>query len=286
MIKVIDGKGIAARIRGEVAQAVKEFKGERAVSPKLCVVLVGGDPASQVYVRNKEKACQEVGMIGEVYRLPATASQLQLNQLIRQLNADRSVHGILLQLPAPKGLDPISALDEISPDKDVDGLHPLNMGKLLRGEELLLAPCTPSGIMELIITTGISYEGAEAVVVGRSNIVGKPVALLLLQRHATVTICHSRTKDLADVCRRADILVAAVGSPGIIRGEMVKPGAVVIDVGTNRIGEKLVGDVEFESVKEVAGFITPVPGGVGPMTIAMLLKNTLQAAKNLTTKQS
>jgi methylenetetrahydrofolate dehydrogenase (NADP+)/methenyltetrahydrofolate cyclohydrolase len=260
---------------------VKKLKEGKGITPKLCVILVGDDPASEVYVRNKEKGCAAVGMLSETHRLPASIKQQPLIDLIRSLNKDASVHGILLQLPLPKGLNPQVVLDEISAEKDVDGLHPYNMGKLLKGEDPLFISCTPQGIIELILSTGVEIKSKEAVVVGRSNIVGKPVALLLLQRHATVTICHSRTADLGAVTRRADILVASVGSPAIIRGEMIKEGAVVIDVGTTRVGDKFVGDVEFESAKTKAAFITPVPGGVGPMTIAMLLKNTyLSAARH------
>lgn len=279
MVKIIDGKGIAEKIRGAVAVEVEELKKEKGVPPKLCVVLVGDDPASQIYVRHKEKACEKAGIISEIHRLSSKIKQNGLIDLIKTLNKDKSVHGILVQLPLPKGMDSIAVLNEIDPKKDVDGLHPLNMGKLLKGEDPMFVPCTPSGIIELILSTGIEIKGKAAVVVGRSNIVGKPIALMLLQRHATVTICHSRTQDLAEKCKNADILVASVGSPGIIHGDMVKKGAVVIDVGMNRLKEKLVGDVDFETAKENAAYITPVPRGVGPMTIAMLLKNTLKAAK-------
>jgi methylenetetrahydrofolate dehydrogenase (NADP+)/methenyltetrahydrofolate cyclohydrolase len=279
MAEIIDGKGIAKRIRGEVAVAVEQLKSKKGIRPKLCVVLVGDDPASQIYVRGKEKACAEAGIVSDVHRLPSSIKQKELIELIKSLNKDKSVHGILVQLPLPKGLDPIAALNEISVEKDVDGLHPVNMGKLLRGEDPLFIPCTPQGIMELILSTGTEFKGKEAVVVGRSNIVGKPIALLLLQKHATVTICHSRTRDLGEVCRRADILVASVGSPRIIHGDMFKEGSIVIDVGVNRVEGKLVGDVDFDTAKAKSAYITPVPGGVGPMTIAMLLKNTLKAAK-------
>lgn len=279
MAEIIDGKSIAKRIRGEVAGGVEKLKNEKGITPKLCVVLVGEDPASQIYVRNKEKACAEAGIASETRRIPASIKEKELIDLIKALNKDASVHGILVQLPLPKGLDAIRVLNEISPDKDVDGLHPLNMGKLLKGEDPLFVPCTPQGILELILSTGTEIKGKEAVVVGRSNIVGKPVSLMLLQRHATVTICHSRTRDLGEETRRADILVATVGSPRIIHGDMVKGGAVVIDVGMNRLEGKLVGDVDFEAARGKAAFITPVPGGVGPMTIAMLLKNTLLAAQ-------
>jgi methylenetetrahydrofolate dehydrogenase (NADP+)/methenyltetrahydrofolate cyclohydrolase len=279
MAKIIDGKALAKGIREGLAGEVLRLKEKHKLVPKLCVLLAGEDPASQLYVRNKERGCAEVGMLSEVLRFSASTSQKELVAKVRELNNDKSVHGILVQLPLPAGIDAIAVLNEISPDKDVDGLHPLNLGKLLKGEKPPFLPCTPQGIVELVLSTGLSIQGKEAVIVGRSNIVGKPVALLLLQHHATVTICHSKTADLGAVARRADILVAAVGSPGIIHGDMVKEGAVVIDVGTNRVGDKFVGDVDFDSVKDRAAFITPVPGGVGPMTIAMLLKNTVEAAK-------
>lgn len=281
MAQIIDGKIIAKRIRDEVAAQVRGLSVKGKEIPKLAVVLAGDDPGSQIYVRNKEKACAEVGIPSEVRRIPASVKEKELIDVVRQLNRDRSVHGILVQLPLPRGVDEKNVLDEISPEKDVDGLHPLNMGKLLKGEDPLFVPCTPQGVMELILSTGIEIKGKEAVVVGRSNIVGKPVSILLLQNHATVTICHSRTRDLGEVTRRAEILVAAVGSPGIIHGEMIREGAVVIDVGMNRVGEKLAGDVDFETAKERAGFLTPVPGGVGPMTIAMLLRNTLKAGQRV-----
>ena len=279
MVKIIDGKAIALSIREDLAKEVAALKKDKGLVPKLVVILVGEDPASQVYVRNKEKACEKAGILGETKRLPAKTSQNELESLIKTLNKDKSVHGILVQLPLPKGLDPIAALNVINPAKDVDGLHPLNMGKLLRGEDPLFSACTPSGIMELILSTGQEIKGKNAVVVGRSNIVGKPMAIMLLAKHATVTICHSRTKNLPEITKNADILVASVGSTHIIQGNMVKNGAIVIDVGMNRLNGKLVGDVEFDTAKEVAGYITPVPGGVGPMTIAMLLKNTLISAK-------
>lgn len=279
MAQIIDGKGISKSVREQVAKGVSKLRQKSGIIPKLCVVLVGEDPASQVYVRGKEKACAEAGIASEVRRLSPSVSQKELNNVVRSLNQDPGVHGVLVQLPLPAGLDPISALNQISPEKDVDGLHPLNMGKLLRGEDPLFVPCTPQGIMELILSTGIEIKSKEAVVVGRSNIVGKPVALLLLQKHATVTICHSRTRDLGEVTRRAEILVASVGSPRLVHGDMVRPGALVIDVGVNRVEGKLVGDVDYESAKDRASFLTPVPGGVGPMTIAMLLKNTLAAAR-------
>lgn len=286
MAQIIDGKSIAKKIRGQIAVEVAELKKKTGIIPKLCVVLVGEDSASQVYVRNKEKACAEAGMISDTRRVPSSIEQKELNDLIKSLNNDPSVHGVLVQLPLPKHLNPKEALEEISAEKDVDGLHPLNMGKLLKGEDPLFVSCTPQGIIELILSTGTDIKGKEAVVVGRSNIVGKPIALLLLQRHATVTICHSRTRDLGEVVKRADILVAAVGSPRIVHGDMVKKGSIVIDVGTNRVEGKLVGDVDFEAAKDRAAYVTPVPGGVGPMTIAMLIKNTLIAAKNVSGRRS
>jgi methylenetetrahydrofolate dehydrogenase (NADP+) / methenyltetrahydrofolate cyclohydrolase len=275
---IIDGKALSKKIRDEVGREIAARISQGLKRPRLVVVLVGDDPASQIYVRNKEKACQEVGMESEVIRLSGTTSQRELEETVKRLNEDQKVDAILVQLPLPKGLDDIKVLAEIDPAKDADGLHPLNMGKMLKGEDCKLLPCTPQGIMEMVLSTGIEIKGKEAVVVGRSNIVGKPVALMLLARHATVTICHSRTKDLAAVVGRADILVAAVGSPEIIKGAMIKKGAVVIDVGTNKIAGKSVGDVEFAQASERASFISPVPGGVGPMTIAMLLRNTLKAA--------
>lgn len=278
MAAIIDGKSIANKIRAGVKEEVKKLKEKEGVTPKLAVVLAGDNPASQIYVRNKEKACAEVGISSDVRRIPPSIKEKELIDIVKQLNKDKSVHGILMQLPLPEGLSDKNVLNEIYPEKDVDGLHPLNMGKLLKGESPRFIPCTPQGIIELILSTGVTMKGTNAVVVGRSNIVGKPISILLLQNHATVTICHSRTKDLGEETRRADILVAAVGSPEIIKEDMIKEGAVVIDVGTNRVGDKLIGDVDFNGAKERAGFISPVPGGVGPMTIAMLLKNTLIAA--------
>jgi methylenetetrahydrofolate dehydrogenase (NADP+) / methenyltetrahydrofolate cyclohydrolase len=285
MGEIIDGKKIAKSIRDEVAQAIKKISASGGRIPKLVVVLVGDDPASQTYVRNKERACNEVGIISEVRRVPGTISEKELLDIVKQLNNDKTVDGMLVQIPLPKQIRENAVTNAIAPEKDVDGLHPMNMGRLLKGENPEMVPCTPRGIIEMIRSTGTEIKGKEAVVVGRSNIVGKPVALLLLQEHATVTVCHSRTANLGEVTRRADILIAAVGSPGIINGEMVKQGAVVIDVGTNRVGEKLVGDVDYDSAKERAAFISPVPGGVGPMTIAMLLKNTLLAYGSRTAKK-
>ncbi|HHW12506.1 MAG TPA: bifunctional methylenetetrahydrofolate dehydrogenase/methenyltetrahydrofolate cyclohydrolase FolD [Firmicutes bacterium] len=274
--KIIDGKALANEVKQQVKGEVEKLAAAGIV-PGLAVVLVGDDPASQIYVRNKEKSCQELGIKSEVYRLPATTTQEELETLIDRLNADPHVHGILVQLPLPAPLREKEITDRIKPEKDVDGFHPVNLGRLLRGEPGI-RPCTPAGIMELIKASRVEVKGRECVVVGRSNIVGKPVFHLLLQEHGTVTVCHSRTPDLVTVTRRADILVVAVGKAGLIDGTMVKPGAVVIDVGVNRLPSgKVVGDVDFSSAQEVAGAITPVPGGVGPMTIAMLMKNTVEA---------
>ncbi|MGB4187675.1 MAG: bifunctional methylenetetrahydrofolate dehydrogenase/methenyltetrahydrofolate cyclohydrolase FolD, partial [Limnochordia bacterium] len=245
--------------------------------PGLAVVLVGDNPASQLYVKMKQKACLEVGIHSEEHRLPASISQGRLLGLIDQLNSDPRIHGILVQLPLPDGLDEEEVIMRIRPEKDVDGFHPINVGRLAIGADTYV-PCTPAGVMKMLDWINYDPAGKKAVVVGRSNIVGKPVAQLLLKRNATVTICHSHTKDLMDECRQADILVAAVGRPQMIKADWVKPGAAVIDVGINKIGKKTVGDVDFDNVKEVAGWITPVPGGVGPMTIAMLLANTVRAA--------
>lgn len=284
---IIDGSAVAARLRGEVAQGVDKLVAEHGIRPGLATVLIGDNPASQTYVRMKQKACEEVGIqsIGRV--LPSDITQQQAEDLVRELNADPSVHGILVQLPLPSHLDEEAVLNAIDLEKDVDGFHPLNIGRLsMKGREPLFIPCTPAGVMVLLEEAGAVFEGANAVVLGRSNIVGMPAAMLLVHRNATVTICHSRTKNLPDVVRQADILVAAVGRAQMVKGDWIKPGAIVIDVGTNRVddpsakrGYRLVGDVAFDEAKEVAGAITPVPGGVGPMTIAMLLKNTLRGAE-------
>jgi methylenetetrahydrofolate dehydrogenase (NADP+) / methenyltetrahydrofolate cyclohydrolase len=280
--KILDGKAVAAAVRAEVRAKVARFQEEQGRPPGLSVVLVGDDPASQIYVRNKEKASQEVGMHGVVHRLPATTPEQELLELIDTLNRDDRVDGILVQLPLPKPLPETRILDTISPAKDVDGLHPMNAGLLALGQPALVS-CTPRGCMRLLDETKIDLLGKRAVVVGRSNMVGKPMAQLLLARHATVTIAHSRTRDLGDVCRSADVLVAAVGKADLIRGDFVKPGAVVLDVGTTRGTDgKLHGDVAFAEVLERASFVTPVPGGVGPMTIACLLENTLDAATRRT----
>jgi methylenetetrahydrofolate dehydrogenase (NADP+) / methenyltetrahydrofolate cyclohydrolase len=284
---LIDGKLIAEKVRAEVARDVETMITAGLPRPGLATVLVGDNPASQVYVRSKQKACQQVGIESFGHTLPATSSQEEVEGLVADLNADPRVNGILVQLPLPSGLDEERVLNAISIQKDVDGFHPLNIGRLAqKGRDPLFIPCTPAGVLFLLDEVGAKLDGANAVVLGRSNIVGMPVALLLVRRNATVTICHSRTKNLADVCRSADVLVAAVGRAEMVRRDWVKPGAVVIDVGVNRIedpnapkGSRLVGDVAFEEAREVAGAITPVPGGVGPMTIAMLMQNTARAAR-------
>ena len=276
--QLLDGKLMSDELRVRIAERVAALK-EKGVTPGLAVILVGEDPASQIYVRNKEKGCEQVGMHSVAIRLPVETTQAELEGHIRALNADASIHGILVQLPLPKHLDEAAALAVIVPEKDVDGFHVQNAGKLMSGLPGVVA-CTPKGAMEMIRRTGVDLSGKEAVVVGRSNIVGKPMAMLLLQANCTVTMCHSRTADLAAHTRRADVLVAAVGKAKFITADMVKPGAIVIDVGINRNAEgKVVGDVDFDNVKEVAGFITPVPGGVGRMTITMLLENTVEAAE-------
>ena len=286
--KIIDGKATAAEVRQKVAEDVAEMVAAGKPNPGLATVLVGEDAPSQVYVRSKIRACEKAGIESFGYKLPETATQQEVEGLVNDLNADPRVNGILVQLPLPDGLNEEKVLQAIDLEKDVDGFHPINIGRLAqKGRESLFVPCTPSGILYLLGQTGISLEGAEAVVLGRSNIVGMPVALLLVKSNATVTICHSRTKDLPGTVRKADVLIAAVGRPEMVRGDWVKPGAVVIDVGINRVddptrerGYRLVGDVCYDEVKEVAGAITPVPGGVGPMTIAMLLANTVRAAKH------
>ena len=275
----IDGKAIAAAVRAEV-RAEAEAMTKEGKTPGLAVIVVGDDPASRVYVNNKKKACAEAGILSEEFALPAETTQEELLALVDELNARKDIHGILCQLPLPKHLDDKAVIAAISPDKDVDAFHAANVGQIMIGEYTFL-PCTPAGVMELLHRTGISVEGKHCVVIGRSNIVGKPMAMLLLHENATVTVCHSRTKDLAAMCRSADVLVAAVGRAGFVTTDMVRPGAVVIDVGINRGADgKLCGDVD-PAVEDVAGYITPVPGGVGPMTIAMLLKNTITAAKKL-----
>ncbi|MFA4967882.1 MAG: bifunctional methylenetetrahydrofolate dehydrogenase/methenyltetrahydrofolate cyclohydrolase FolD [Candidatus Margulisiibacteriota bacterium] len=279
MAQIIDGKALAKSIIGEIAEKVKKIKAVKNISPKLAVILVGEDPGSQIYVRNKEKDCEAAGIISETYRLKADIEEKEILALIESLNINKNIHGILVQLPLPKKLNEEKITNKITPEKDVDGLHTINMGKLFKGEAPYFMPCTPSGCLEMLLSTGVDIKGKEAVVVGRSNIVGKPMAIMLLSKHATVTICHSRTERLGEVCRRADILVAAVGKARLIKGAWIKPGAVVIDVGMNRLETGLVGDVDFNEAKEVASYISPVPGGVGPMTRAMLVKNTFIAAE-------
>jgi methylenetetrahydrofolate dehydrogenase (NADP+)/methenyltetrahydrofolate cyclohydrolase len=276
--KIIDGKSLAAALSAAQKSAVDSLAG-RAVRPGLAAILAGDDPASRVYVRNKARACEQTGVRSEIHELPEGVSESELLERIARLNADRAVHGVLVQLPLPRHLDAHRVLDAVSPAKDVDGFHAVNLGALLQGRPGFV-PCTPAGVMRLIEHAGVDLAGRQAVIVGRSNIVGKPLALLLLQKDATVTICHSRTRDLAAVARQADVLIAAVGRPRLITASMVKPGACVIDVGINRLADgKLAGDVDFDAVKEIAGSITPVPGGVGPMTIAMLIANTVRAAE-------
>ena len=277
--RVIDGKAVAAAVRERVRVDVAAYEAEAGRVPKLVTVIVGEDPASQVYVRSKHRACEEVGMRSDHHGLSETASEEEVLELVGHLGADPDVDGILVQLPVPKQIDPNVIVEAIDPAKDVDGLTPVSAGRLAHGAPGLV-PCTPAGVMELLRHEGIELEGVEAVVVGRSKLVGVPVARLLLAANATVTVCHSRTRDLEATCRRADVLVAAVGVPRLLGAGAVKPGAVVIDVGVNRLEEGLVGDVDYEAAAEVAAAITPVPGGVGPMTIAMLLVNTLQAARN------
>lgn len=277
--KILDGKALSARIKDELKDEVVLLK-EHGINPCLAVIIVGDDPASRVYVNNKKAACEYIGIKSLEYALDAETTQAELMELIDTLNDDASVDGILVQLPLPSHLDEKEVLNRIKPDKDVDAFHPVNVGKIMIGDFDFL-PCTPAGVMELIAESGVEISGKQCVVVGRSNIVGKPQSMLLLHKNGTVTICHSRTKNLAEVCKTADILVAAVGRPNFITADMVKEGAVVIDVGINRGADgKLCGDVDFEAVKEIAGAITPVPGGVGPMTISMLMRNTLTAAKN------
>jgi methylenetetrahydrofolate dehydrogenase (NADP+)/methenyltetrahydrofolate cyclohydrolase len=276
---VIDGKQIADQTRAEAAAGAAELKARTGVVPHLAAVLVGDDPASAVYVRNKQIACDKAGFKSTLHRLPAGTPQAELLDLIRALNTDSGVHGILVQLPLPKGLDTTLILDAVSPAKDVDGFHPENVGLMQQGRPRFL-PCTPAGVMRMLKVSGLETSGKHAVVIGRSDIVGKPMAALLSQKgaDATVTLCHSRTRDIGAFCRSADILVAAIGIPQFVKGDMVKPGAVVIDVGINRVGDRLVGDVDYAPAAQIASAITPVPGGVGPMTIAMLLQNTLTAA--------
>lgn len=278
MAKIIDGKALAQSIKENIAREVAALK-EKGVTPGLAVILVGDDPASKVYVNNKKKACAQVGIYSEEYLLPADTDEKTLLDLIAKLKADKNISGVLLQAPIPPHLDYRKISETISPDKDVDAFHPYNVGKIMIGD-FDFVPCTPAGVIELIKSTGTEIAGKNCVVIGRSNIVGKPQAMLLLKENGTVTVCHSKTKDIASFTRGADILVVAVGKAGFVNGDMIKPGAVVIDVGMNRNAEgKLCGDVDFASAEPVAAYITPVPGGVGPMTVTMLLKNTVKAAK-------
>ena len=279
MAQIIDGKAVSAAVKQEVADETAKLRDEKGLKVGLAVVIVGNDPASRVYVNNKKKACEAVGFQSYEYALDENTTQEQLLDLVNVLNRDDRVNGILVQLPLPKHIDEKAVINAISPDKDVDAFHPINVGKIMIGEYSFL-PCTPAGVMRLIESTGTDITGKQCVVIGRSNIVGKPQAMLLLQKNGTVTICHSKTKNLKEICLGADILVVAIGRANFVTGDMIKEGAVVIDVGMNRLENgKLCGDVEFESAEKKASFINPVPGGVGPMTIAMLMKNTLTAAK-------
>lgn len=275
MAKIINGKEVSAMVKSQIAKEVETLRAEGKRAPGLAVIIVGDDSASRVYVNNKKKACAEVGFYSEEYALDKDTSETELIALVKELNKKDNIDGILVQLPLPRHIDEKAVIKAISPDKDVDAFHAENVGKIMLGDYMLL-PCTPAGVMELIKSEGIDLTGKECVVVGRSNIVGKPMAMLLIHANATVTVCHSKTRDLKEVCKRADVLVVAVGKAKFITADMVKEGAVVIDVGMDRDENgKLCGDVDFDSVEKVAGFITPVPGGVGPMTIAMLMKNTL-----------
>ena len=280
--QILSGKEMSESLRKEIAERVAVLK-EKGVTPGLAVILVGNDPASEIYVRNKGNGCAETGMYSRTINLPEETTQDELEAIIEELNADPAIHGILVQLPLPKHLDEQAALAKIQPEKDVDGFHLINAGHMLTGTEGVVA-CTPRGALYMIKSTGLDLTGMEAVVIGRSNIVGKPMAMLLMRENCTVTICHSRTRNLAEHTRRADILVAAVGKAGFVTADMVKPGAIVIDVGINRVDGKVKGDVDFDAVKEVAGWITPVPGGVGKMTITMLLANTVEAAERTLAK--
>lgn len=282
--QILDGKLVANRVRACVRRETQDFIARTGVTPCLAVILAGEDPASQIYVKNKKLACEKCGFLSKEFLLPETVSQKELEDLVLSLNKDKTVHGILVQQPLPKGIDVDRINSLIDPLKDVDGFHPVNTGKLMIGSHGL-RPCTPAGILEILDAYDIPIEGRECVVVGRSNLVGKPAAMLMLSRNATVTMCHSRTKDLASVTKRADILIVAIGKPKFITADMIKEGTVVIDVGVNRTEDGIFGDVDFENAKEVASYITPVPGGVGRMTIAMLMKNTLEAAMQQAEKE-
>ncbi len=278
--RIIDGKAVAKRVRERVASEVSSFETELGYTPNLATVIVGDDPASAIYIKRKKEACEEVGIVSIGHELPGSTTQDELLELVGRLNDDDDVHGILVQLPLPDQIDSSVVLEKLHPDKDVDGLTTENAGRLLQGKDGIV-PCTPLGVIELLKDSEVKIEGLEVVIVGRSNLVGKPLISLLLAENATVTVCHSRTRDLESVCRRADILIAAAGSPGLVGGSGVKPGSVVVDVGMNRTDEGLTGDVVFDEAEKAAAAITPVPGGVGPMTIAMLMKNTVKAARLL-----
>ena len=280
MAKILDGKAVSQRVKNALKEETEKFVEKYGIKPGLAVVIVGDDPASRVYVNSKKKACAEIGYYSEEHALPESTTEDELLSLVEKLNGDEKIHGILVQLPLPKHIDEEKIINAINPKKDVDAFHPVNVGKIMIGNFDFL-PCTPAGVMELINEAGIDLTGKNCVVVGRSNIVGKPQAMLLLHKNATVTICHSKTKNIKEITKNADVLVAAVGRAQMFDGDYIKDGAVVIDVGMNRLeNKKLVGDVDFESAEKKASYITPVPGGVGPMTIAMLMKNTLTAAKN------
>lgn len=279
--RLIDGKALAQQVRERLAKESAELLAKTGVKPGLSTILVGDDPASHLYVKNKQKACDAAGIYIDDHKLPAATTQSDLLALIEKVNGDSKIHGILVQLPLPKHIDSKAVLDAVSPHKDADGFHPYNFGRLVEGHPVFEA-CTPKGVIKMIESTGVSIEGKRAVVLGRSNIVGKPLALMLLQRNATVTICHSKTRDLPAVCREAELLLVAIGKPRFVTADMVREEAVVVDVGTNRLPDgKVVGDVDFEPVSRKAGWISPVPGGVGPMTIAMLLDNTVESAKRI-----
>ncbi len=281
---LIDGKALALSIREQLGKDVVQLAEQANITPGLAAILVGDDPASAIYVKNKKTACGKAGIYADENKLPASTTQSELLALIEKMNADPKIHGILVQLPLPKHINSKVILESVSPEKDVDGFHPFNVGRLVAAEPVFV-PCTPKGVMRMIQSTGLPIEGKRAVIIGRSNIVGKPIALLLMHSNATVTVCHSRTRDLPSVCREADIMVAAIGRAHFVTRDMIKEGAIVIDVGINRLNDgRLVGDVDFEAAKEQAGWITPVPGGVGPMTIAMLLQNTLESAKRFASK--
>ena len=279
--RLIDGKTLAQQVRERLAKESAELLGRTGIKPGLATILVGDDPASHLYVKNKQKASEAAGIYIDDHKLPASTTQAELLALIGKMNVDPKIHGILVQLPLPKQIDSKTILEAVSPDKDADGFHPYNFGRLVEGHPVFEA-CTPKGVIKMIESTGVTIEGKRAVVLGRSNIVGKPLALMLLQRNATVTICHSKTRDLPAVCREAELLLVAIGKAKFVTADMVREGAVVIDVGTNRLPDgKVVGDVDFEPVSQKAGWISPVPGGVGPMTIAMLLENTVESAKRM-----